>query len=326
MASVEQPEKQPLLEEQTEVEVKEELDEAPKSTWWQRVGSALFYCVGSFVITLSNKAVLTSFGFPSADVLGLCQLVATVVVLAVGRLFGVVRIPEMTLEIFLQVWPLPGLFLGNLLFGLVGMQYLSLPIFIALRRFTIVMTLLAEVLILRSVPRASVLLAVGVMTLGAVVAAMNDLSVTLLGVVYVLLNNACSATQGVFVKRCVAQLGPLGVLHYNALLALPLTALLVASSGGVVAAWNFDAWNDWQFVLLFAVSCVMGVVLQYSVVLCVHHNSPLTAATMGSVKNVSVTYIGMFVGGDYVFTMLNFIGLNVSVAGTILYMWVTFKK
>jgi len=118
------------------------------SSWWQRVGSATFYCVGSFIITVSNKAVLTSFGFPSAEVLGLCQLVATVVCLLAARLVGAIRIPALTLNIFLQVWPLPGLFLGNLLFGLGGMQFLSLPIFIALRRFTIVMTLAAEVAVL----------------------------------------------------------------------------------------------------------------------------------------------------------------------------------
>lgn len=118
------------------------------SSWLQRVGSATFYCVGSFIITLSNKAVLTSFGFPSSEVLGLAQLVTTVVCLLAAHLSGAIRIPMLTMDIFTQVWPLPGLFLGNLLFGLGAMQFLSLPIFISLRRFTIAMTMAAEVFIL----------------------------------------------------------------------------------------------------------------------------------------------------------------------------------
>jgi solute carrier family 35 len=118
------------------------------SSWWQRVGSSTFYCVGSFIITLSNKAVLTSYGFPSSEVLGLAQLITTVVCLLAAHLSGGIRIPMLTMDVFVQVWPLPGLFLGNLLFGLGAMRFLSLPIFISLRRFTIAMTMAAEVFIL----------------------------------------------------------------------------------------------------------------------------------------------------------------------------------
>jgi hypothetical protein len=172
----------------------------------------------------------------------------------------------------------------------------------------------------------SVVFSVGLMTAGAVLAATNDLNVTLIGVVYVFMNNACSAAQGVYVKRCLPHLGPYGVLFYNALLSMAPMALLVVIVGGADKTLSFPLWSDWRFASLFGVSCAMGAVLQYSVVLCVHHNSPLTASIMGSVKNISVTYIGMFVGGDYVYTLLNFVGLNVSVLGTLVYLWLTFMS
>lgn len=170
----------------------------------------------------------------------------------------------------------------------------------------------------------SVVFSVGLMTAGAVLAAINDLNVTLIGVVYVSINNACSAAQGVYVKRCLPHLGPYGVLFYNALLSMSPMALLVLIVGGADQTLSFAFWDDWRFAALFGVSCAMGTVLQYSVVLCVHHNSALTTSIMGSVKNVSVTYVGMFVGGDYVFTLLNFVGINVSVIGTLVYLWLIF--
>lgn len=170
----------------------------------------------------------------------------------------------------------------------------------------------------------SVVFSVGLMTAGGALAAANDLNVTLIGVLYVFLNNACSAAQGVYVKRCLPHLGPYGVLFYNALLSMAPMAMLVAIIGGADLTLSFPLWSDWRFALLFGVSCAMGTVLQYSVVLCVHHNSALTASIMGSVKNVSVTYVGMFVGGDYVFTVLNFVGVNVSVLGTLVYLCLTF--
>jgi len=167
-------------------------------------------------------------------------------------------------------------------------------------------------------------LSVAIMTAGAVLAAANDLNVTFIGVLYVFMNNVCSAAQGVYVKRCLPHLGQYGVLFYNALLALPPTLLLALVMGGAEQTRAFPLWTEWRFVAAFTVSCLMGAVLQYSVVLCVHHNSALTASIMGSVKNVSVTYVGMFVGGDYIFTVLNFVGINVSVLGTLIYMWLNF--
>ncbi|VDL84023.1 unnamed protein product [Nippostrongylus brasiliensis] len=42
-------------------------------------------------------------------------------------------------------------------------------------------------------------------------------------------------------------------------------------------------------------------------------------------QNLFVTYAGMFSSGDYVFQWTNFIGINVSVMGSMLYTYVTFR-
>lgn len=52
-----------------------------RSLYLKKVGSALFYGIASFLITVVNKTVLTSWKFPSFLALSIGQMVAGIVIL-----------------------------------------------------------------------------------------------------------------------------------------------------------------------------------------------------------------------------------------------------
>ncbi|XP_022346961.1 UDP-N-acetylglucosamine/UDP-glucose/GDP-mannose transporter isoform X3 [Enhydra lutris kenyoni] len=199
--------------------------------------SALFYGTCSFLIVLVNKALLTTYRFPSPIFLGIGQMAVTIMILYVSKLNKLIHFPDFDKKIPVKLFPLPLLYVGNHISGLSSTSKLSLPMFTVLRKFTIPLTLLLETIILGKQYSLSIIVSVFTIVLGAFIAA--------------------------------------------------------------------------------------GFLLMYSTVLCSFYNSALTTAVVGAIKNVSIAYIGMLVGGDYIFSMLNFVGLNICMAGGLRYSFLT---
>jgi len=291
-----------------------------------RILTALFYGLSSFLIMVVNKRVLTVYSFPSFQVLGLGQILATIIILRLGKLFNVISFPNLTKDTFRKIWPLPVTYLGNMLFGLGGTQQLSLPMLTVLRRFSILMTMAGEYFVLRSRPSLAVQCSVYLMIFGTIVAASNDLAFNLVGYIYVLLNDFFTASNGVLVKKKLdsKDLGKYGLMYYNSLFTILPALLFSYQTGDLHATWEFDGWSDAVFCVQFFLACVFGFVLMTATVLCTSCNSALTTTIIGCLKNIFITYLGMFIGGDYKYSLINFVGLNISVIGSLIYTKVTF--
>lgn len=293
-----------------------------------KIFSAFFYGTASLMITVVNKTVLTTYQFPSFLALSLGQMMASIIVLFVAKKVRIVSFPNLTRETPSKLYPLPLIYLGNMMFGLGGTQALNLPMFAALRRFSILMTMLLEIKVLNTHPSIAIQFSVYSMVFGALIAASNDLTFNMKGYTFIMITNVLTAANGVFMKKKLdtSEMGKYGLLYYNSLFMIIPAFIGTWAIGDLKLVFEYKYWNDPVFLVQFLLSCVMGFILSYSTILCTQYNSALTTTIVGCLKNIFVTYLGMMFGGDYIFSWVNCIGLNISVVGSLFYTYVTMRK
>ncbi|XP_051964696.1 UDP-N-acetylglucosamine/UDP-glucose/GDP-mannose transporter [Xyrauchen texanus] len=287
--------------------------------------SAAFYAFSSFFIIVVNKNILTQHRFPSYMFLGIGQMAATIIILYVAKMNKAIHFQDFDKSILNKIFPLPLLYVGNHVTGLGGTKKLSLPMFTVLRKFTILLTMIMESRILRKTFSPPLVCSVLAIVLGALVAASSDLSFNAEGYTFVLLNDVFTAASGVYTKKKLGMegLGKYGVLFYNAFIIIIPTLLASAFTGDLQKALAFEGWLSFTFIFYFLLSCIMGFILMYSIILCSYYNTALTTTVVGAIKNAAVMYIGMFIGGDYIFSWPNFIGLNICISAGLIYSYIT---
>ncbi|XP_076429668.1 nucleotide sugar transporter SLC35D2 isoform X8 [Peromyscus maniculatus bairdii] len=246
----------------------EEPDAARPPSRLVRLLSALFYGTCSFLIVLVNKALLTTYGFPSPIVLGIGQMATTIMILYVSKLNKIIHFPDFDKKIPGKLFPLPLLYVGNHISGLSSTSKLSLPMFTVLRKFTIPLTLLLEAIILGKQYSLNIVLSVLVIVLGAFIAAGSDLAFNLEGYIFVFLNDIFTAANGVYTKQKMdpKELGKYGVLFYNACFMIIPTVIISVSTGDFQQATEFSHWKNVLFIIQFLLSCLLGMAggLRYS--------------------------------------------------------------
>eukprot|EP00128_Syssomonas_multiformis_P015083 Colp12_sorted_trinity150504_noHs@6957 len=298
-------------------------------TLLQQITAGFLYGLMSLLTIFFNKIVLTTYKFPSFYFVTLNEAIVSIVVLSILKNLRIIRYPDFSWDIFYKIFPLPFIYILNTLTGLAGTQRINIPMLTALRRFAILFTMIGESKILGNKFSAPVKMSVALMIGGAMIAALDDFAFDMRGYLFIMANNLFTAANGVLMKKTLnsKELGTFGLIFYNTLFSLPLLLLMAPfHRDELQQVFSFHRFASPTFQLLYLLTISCGVSLTYSIYYCTKVNSPLSTTVIGCLKNVLSTYLGMFIGGDYIFSATNFIGVNVGIIGSLIYSGVKYQQ
>ncbi|CAN8061669.1 unnamed protein product [Agarophyton chilense] len=269
-----------------------------------------------------NKTCLTGYHFRYPLTLVLCQMIFAISMLSALHVLGLKKLRQARNDEF-GVLALPtALFTCNVVVGLSALSLVNIPMFSAFRRLTLLFVMVAEYVMLKKTHSRGIMNCVVVMTIGAFVSAVDDVSFSSVGYCLVLLNNVLTAGYLACIKRAMrdTEFDALALLYYIAVLGLPFVAMLVLATGElahVMAAFRTQPeLSTWGFGISIILTASGAFLVNFSTSLCTHVTSPLTTSVAGQVKNVAQTILGFFSWG-FVPTTMNTVGLLVALGAQI---------
>ncbi|KAL3362904.1 hypothetical protein AABB24_012278 [Solanum stoloniferum] len=301
---------------------------------------AISYMACAVLLVIFNKAALSSYSFPCANVITLFQMISSTLILYVLRRWKVISftvqdshtVATRTTDLvpFKKVLHCTPVALSYLLYMLVSMESIrgiNVPMYTTLRRTTVFFTMMAEYFLARKKYSSYVVTCVGIIILGAFVAGARDLSFDYYSYTVVLVSNITTAVY----LACISSLGEssglnsFGLMWCNGIICTPILLLWTAYSGDLDATMNFSYLYTTGFQAVIVLSCALAFLLNYSVFLNTTINSALTQTVCGNLKDLFTVGFGWLVFRGLPFDLLNIAGQCLSFLGSCLYAYCKLK-
>ncbi|KAI5057755.1 hypothetical protein GOP47_0027770 [Adiantum capillus-veneris] len=283
--------------------------------------AALAYMGCAVMLVMFNKAALSSYGFPCANVITLLQILCSNVLLYCLRSWNLINFgkdPRTDLllkglvpyQMLLKTSPLSIAYLFYMIVGMASIRGVNVPMYTTLRRTTVFFTLVIEYLLLGQKYSRYVVSSVGIIVLGALVAGSRDLSFNMQGYLIVILSNVTTAIYLTTIAHFgkTSGLNSFGLMWCNGMICGPVLFVWTLLSGELGIALNFPQLQAAQFQLVVIASCTLAFFLNYTIFLNTTLNSPLTQTICGNLKDLATVVLGWVWFGGLPFDLVNVLG------------------
>ncbi|CAG9310069.1 unnamed protein product [Blepharisma stoltei] len=283
----------------------------------------IFYGITATMMNLSNKVMISLYEFRCTFLMLFAQYFLSVFVIEATRYYGIYKsLPRFHIDQAFETIHVSLAFIGNIVLGLIGMAYTNLPMYVALRKLVTAMIYSIDIFVLRKPVDLWSTLGVIFITAGALIAGCNDLTLSFIGLFFVLLSDVMCALQLQLMNKLKQKndkLDALSQFYYTAVLSLPIVMVGVYTQEEYVDVALNPLTKTWNFVFWLSASSFVGLLCNFSITLCTTYNSPMATTITGNVKDLCSMFVGLVAFGDVVLSPLFLIGLLCSTTGAMIY-------
>ncbi|KAJ6435810.1 hypothetical protein OIU84_000938 [Salix udensis] len=277
--------------------------------------AAISYMASAVLLIMFNKAALSSYSFPYANVITLFQNVSN----NPARL--------VSFKTLLHSLPLALSYLLYMLITMESVRAINVPMYTTLRRTTVAFTMIVEYLLTGQKHSLRVVGSVGIIILGAFVAGARDLSFDAYGYAVVFVANICTAVYLASIARIgkSSGLNSFGLMWCNGIICGPILLFWTSIRGDLEAIRNFPFLLSPGFQVVMLLSCIMAFLINYFVFMNTTLNSALTQTICGNLKDLFTIGFGWILFGGLPFDLLNVVGQSLGFFGSCLYAYYKLK-
>lgn len=248
------------------------------------------------------------------------QAIVAVVCVEFCKRMKWVEYPPLTLETARNWAPMNIFFCLMLFTGIASLQYNSVPMVTIFKNITNIVIAAGDYFFFHSPSEFLVMVAFGIMLSGAVAAAWNDITISFVGIFWMLLNCVATAGYVLYMKFATkhVKLSKFGMVYVNNVLCVVFLLPAAIIMGEVRMFRTTPAIHslDYLFKNLFA--GMVGFLLNFASLNCVATTGPTTYAIVGSVSKVPTAILG-YVLFQSVITLQTWMFIAVSMAGGFLF-------
>ncbi|XP_061376433.1 UDP-N-acetylglucosamine transporter UGNT1 isoform X2 [Gastrolobium bilobum] len=296
--------------------------------------AAISYMSCAVLLVMFNKAALSSYNFPSANVITLLQMVCSCCFLYVLRRWRIISFTTgeslhisdnstkfVSLKTLKHTLPLSGAYLLYMLVTMESIRGVNVPMYTTLRRTTVVFTMLVELVLVGQRYTHSVIFSVGLIVFGAFVAGARDLSFDAYGYAIVFMANITTAIYLATIARIgkTSGLNSFGLMWCNGIICGPVLLVWTFICGDLKTTINFPYLFSPGFIVILLFSCVLAFFLNYCIFLNTTLNSAVTQTICGNLKDLFTIGLGWIIFGGLPFDFWNVTGQFLGFAGSGLY-------
>ncbi|XP_011039675.1 PREDICTED: UDP-N-acetylglucosamine/UDP-glucose/GDP-mannose transporter [Populus euphratica] len=296
--------------------------------------AAISYMSCAVLLVLFNKAALSSYNFPSANVITLFQMICSCSFLYALRRWRIISFTDggslttsdanttfLPLETFMRTLPLALTYLFYMLVTMESVRGVNVPMYTTLRRTTVVFTMITEYILAGQRYTRPIFGSVGLIVLGAFIAGARDLSFDFYGYAVVFAANFTTAIYLATISRIgkSSGLNSFGLMWCNGIICGPVLLFWTFIRGDLGMTTNFPYLFSPGFLAVLLLSCILAFFLNYSIFLNTTLNSALTQTICGNLKDLFTIALGWTIFGGLPFDFFNVIGQCLGFAGSGLY-------